>query len=120
MEFSIGFVRKNSGRFLTENTDFHRIISRNVAKIYSNKKYIKMLRLKKVKCFYFISKIFHLSTSDFRLLNIFYKFFILPINLLESRHFCYKKFENFLPSIFVEYRNVMFFDPKSGNYFSVF
>jgi hypothetical protein len=42
----------------TENTDFHRIISRNVAKIYSNKKYINA-SLKKVNVF-ILSKIFHL------------------------------------------------------------
>jgi hypothetical protein len=30
------WLRRKKFGFLTENTDFHRIISRNVAKIYSN------------------------------------------------------------------------------------
>ena len=80
----------------------------------------KNASFKKSEVFFYLKKIFLLPTSDFLLLNIFYKLLIFIIHHFKSGHFFDKEFENFSPSIFVIDGNAMFFYPKSGNHFSVF
>src|SRR5688500_13771458 len=52
--------------------------------------------------------------------DIFNKILIFNIKPFKTIHFLHKKLKNFLPGIFIENRNMMFFDPDSADDFAVF